>query len=686
MKWVELNRWALRLGRSLCAAGLALWWSTAVAAPPPLPVTSGEYKLPAAIDPTVTPDMATELWAQVWQPASGGPYPLLVLLHGNHATCGHYDASLGIRIDDNTDYTYTGTCPPGYVVAPSHMGYAYVAQDLAAQGFVVVSINANRGVNAAPGVAGDEGLNLRRGRLILRHLQYLAELNAGTTLPPPGSSVTLLGMLQFSHVGLMGHSRGGEGARAAVDQYKELRSPWPARIGPVSFEAMFEIAPVDGQTSRTLDAEEMAWNVLIGGCDGDVYDWEGVRVFDRMLDQAAEVRSVPKSTLLVYGANHNFFNTEWQESDASGCINQPRYYARKGGDLQRRTAYATLLDFMAAHLGAAAVPRRAVGFDPSYPLDSALPRSTTYARGFTATPKAAANFVVDDFDRPTGTSTAGVASLAHGLATYVHGPAGSSAHQPPQTAALLGWSGAGPGVYFQTNAAAAGASRDVTGYSALEFRVMLQCPSPDCRQAVARGGDVDFSIALAGPDDHLSAPVTLKSVATVRWAGGTYAPMEMLQTVRIPLSAFAGFDSAAFRGVRFTFDQTASRAVYIGNVRLTQAAAGPGGAAAPAAVPAGGARTPVATNDVNRVVAIRRVAPETVEVELGSSRAFPIGGALPELRLGATVSRLSRGVPGANDRLVFSFPAADFDRVAPGAAVSLRIGGAAGWSFGGLVK
>jgi hypothetical protein len=666
------------------------------AAPAAVPVSTGEYKLPATVDPMVATDLATELWARVWQPTSGGPYPLVVFLHGNHGTCGHFDATLGIRIDDNTEYTYSGTCPPGYVVAPSHMGYAYVAADLAAQGYVVVSINANRGVNAAPGVPGDDGLNLRRGRLVLRHLEYLAALNAGTKSPPAGSTVALLGMLDFAHLGLMGHSRGGEGMRAAVTQYDDRGSPWPALVGPAVFEGLFEIAPVDGQTSRTLNATEMAWNVLIAGCDGDVYDWEGVRVYDRMLALTGESQRLPKSTFLVWGANHNFFNSEWQESDTTSCINQRRFYTRRGGDAQRGTSYATLLDFMLAHVGPGKIGSRALSFDPSYPLNKTLPRTTTYARGFTPTPVQAANFVVDNFDRTTGTSTEGVANESHGLQTYQHGPAGASAHEPTQRAALLRWTTAGAGTWFQTNATAAGASVNVSGYPALEFRVMLQCPSPGCVARVAKGGDVDFSIALANAAGALSAPVTLKSKAVVRWPGGTFQPMEMLQTVRVPLAAFAGFDPGDFRGVRFTFDRTASRAVYVADVRLTQTPAGPGGllASAPDSsedpADAGPNRTP-ALNEINQIVAIHAHAasPEraaTVEIELSSSRTFPVGGALAELRLGSHLSTLSRMPPGATDRLVFSFPADEFAAIPGGVPVSLRIGGATPWSFGTLVK
>lgn len=151
----------------------------------PFTTTSSEYKLPASIDPDVATELATELWARVYRPVdlSGAPFPLLVFLHGNHATCGRFEGAGPGRFDINVQYTFTGTCPPGFVVVPSHAGYAYLADRLASWGYIVVSINANRGVNAAPGVFDDRGLNLRRGRLVLKHLQRLSEWNAAGGAP-----------------------------------------------------------------------------------------------------------------------------------------------------------------------------------------------------------------------------------------------------------------------------------------------------------------------------------------------------------------------------------------------------------------------------------------------------------------------------------------------------------------------
>jgi hypothetical protein len=167
------------------AAALLLGWGSPARAvdlavdtgPGPLAIASAEYRLPAAVDPSVARKVATELWARVYRPAelSRPPYPVLVFLHGNHDTCGYLDRDLGMRFDDDSTYTDTGRCPPGYVVVPSHGGFGYVARRLAAWGFVVVSINANRGINVADGVAGDESLDLRRGRLVLRHLVVLPQ-------------------------------------------------------------------------------------------------------------------------------------------------------------------------------------------------------------------------------------------------------------------------------------------------------------------------------------------------------------------------------------------------------------------------------------------------------------------------------------------------------------------------------
>ena len=656
-------------------------------------VLTGEYKLPASFDPEVTTELETEEWARVWRPQQDGVYPLVIFLHGNHGTCGRFDPVHNVRIDDDSTYTFTGTCPSGYVVTPNHRGYDYMAEDLASHGYVVVSINANRGVTAAPGDFDDEGLNLRRGRLILRHMEFLSQWNANGGAPE-SLGFQLTGLLDFKHVGLMGHSRGGEGVRAAVAQYKDAGSPWPARIGPVNFEAMFEIGPVDGQTSRILDNTGMQWNVLLPGCDGDVGDLEGLKPYDRGLKITTEKKAFNKSTFQVFGANHNFYNTEWQLSDSDGCSGEtPLFGPYKGSKAQRTTSHETLIPFFLAHLGTHAKSRKAQLFDPSYPLSAKLNAVTRYARGYSPAPRAGDNFIVDNFDMATGTSSENVPDDHSGLSLYIHG-AGSPNDDPTQRAATVNW--ASPGGFLQVNAASAGNSIDVSAYPTLEFRVALRCTGSTCTKNPDPTGDVDFSVALADSANDLSAPMILKDVAAVyRPAGSTFwGDQTIPQTVRIPLSDFSGANPANIRGVRFSFDRTTAASIYLENVRFTRAGTGPGGL--PDALPPGMMRANAAIPfrlehaDSNAITSIRPArlpsGAAVIEIELTSSRAFPITDALPVLVVGDRSYRVSRILPGKPSRIIFTLSAADYGALANGADVTLRIGGAQPWQFGALRK
>jgi hypothetical protein len=80
----------------------------------------------------------------------------------------------GEHFDINVQYTFTGTCPAGYIPVPSHAGYAYFAERLASPWLYRGIHQREPGINAAPGILGDRGLNLARGRLVLRHLQQLS--------------------------------------------------------------------------------------------------------------------------------------------------------------------------------------------------------------------------------------------------------------------------------------------------------------------------------------------------------------------------------------------------------------------------------------------------------------------------------------------------------------------------------
>ncbi|MBI3680895.1 MAG: hypothetical protein HY235_10920 [Acidobacteria bacterium] len=143
-------------------AGVACAQSPDPSAPGPLPVTNTFYRFNAVQIPTIP--YPVDIWATVWHPdgLAGGPYPLLLFLHGNHGIC----RQPGTKFDFGTTLT-PPLCPAGFEETPNHLGYDYIASRLAGYGYIVASISANA-VNVRPNG------NAERGRLTQEHLRYCA--------------------------------------------------------------------------------------------------------------------------------------------------------------------------------------------------------------------------------------------------------------------------------------------------------------------------------------------------------------------------------------------------------------------------------------------------------------------------------------------------------------------------------
>ena len=567
----------------------------------PLPTASGEYDLGAQIDNLVLPgcqptsgyDCKVDVRAHVYYPQTlTGTYPVIIFLHGNHGTCGTPDPGLpgDPRNDDRSDYTGTGTCPAGYIESPSYLGYDYMAFRLASYGYIVASIDANRGITAGPGLPGDSGLIKARGIMVLRHLQNLSMWNrhGGT---PAGVGVELQGHLDFSNTGMMGHSRGGDGVRAAYNDYIASGSIWPGMIeDPITFKGVFEIAPVDflGNNSKGV-----AWNIIAGLCDGDVSDIEGIHPYDRDILPPFETNQTQKSSIMIWGANHNFFNSQWQISDASSLsppypadctgAGQAALFPVSPGSLQQRlTTMTSLMAFFRGNVGSGADPNFNRNFNPWWGIPATVtdetgmmqPYPTTADRGFTPQSPSKSLKTLPGRRVPAAMDFPNDASNI----TIVHGTVPN--HDPSLRAGRISWTTGGPGTYFQTNWTAVGTGKFLTGYTTLELRVSRQSSSLNPTTPT------DFSISLQSPDHITRGSVKLSSYMDPNFVGqpGHQSYLQgpvgssdgglhpILQTVRIPLRDFPGFATVLgtqVHGIRLTFDQTNSGAIYVANIRLS---------------------------------------------------------------------------------------------------------------------
>ncbi|HJR40317.1 MAG TPA: hypothetical protein VJ819_18190 [Nocardioidaceae bacterium] len=247
--------------------------------PGPFQVTSSDYRLPGFTVRRMP--RPVEMLGHVVRPADGqlaADAPLVLFLHGRHDFC--YDP------DGSGRFSFRWPCRNGTRPVPSHLGYDYVQRLLAGQGFVTVSVAAN-GINAQDDRALDGGAEAR-ARLVRRHLRQWVDWAEDDRYPVDLDSVVLVG-----------HSRGGEGVNRA-SLVTSLGAPY--RIA-----GQVLLAPTNFARQTTAYVPTIT---VLPYCDGDVVDLQGQSYTDLARDLTRDDTSL-KSSVLVMGANHNYFNTEW---------------------------------------------------------------------------------------------------------------------------------------------------------------------------------------------------------------------------------------------------------------------------------------------------------------------------------------------------------------------------------------
>lgn len=212
---------------------------------------------------------------------AAGPFPVVLFLHGRHGTC--YDGR-GIDDDDCAN------------PIPSFRGYEYISRNLVSHGYAVISVDANDINDHDSGPSNGDTGGLARSMLVVRHLDEFRTINAAG-----GQGLdALIGKLDMSEIGIMGHSRGGEGVNQTVLYNR-------AQPEPHNITAVFSLAPTDYNTQTVSRVNFVA---LAGYCDGDVEDLMGNFAYDTSRYAVAN-DPYPKFQLIPMGANHNYYNTVW---------------------------------------------------------------------------------------------------------------------------------------------------------------------------------------------------------------------------------------------------------------------------------------------------------------------------------------------------------------------------------------
>jgi len=239
-------------------------------------------------------------------------FPVLLFQHGRHSSCsttGDADGSESSGTDCEAD---------GLVPIRSDLGYDYIAENLASHGYVVISINVND-INSQDSASNDRGIT-SRAELILHHLNIFRDINASATSAYATDTLgndfsVLTGRMDFHHVGLMGHSRGGNGVAKTIIYNRDERfdDPTTAFDDPHDIVAVFALAPTDFNSELPTNT---AFATLAPYCDGDVSTLHGTWQYDNVRYSDAD-SSGPQFQINALGANHNFYNDYWFNDDAS---------------------------------------------------------------------------------------------------------------------------------------------------------------------------------------------------------------------------------------------------------------------------------------------------------------------------------------------------------------------------------
>tara|TARA_B100000929_G_scaffold115778_1_gene91903 strand:- start:411 stop:2330 length:1920 start_codon:yes stop_codon:yes gene_type:complete len=216
--------------------------------------------------------------ARVWYPDGAGPFPLVLVVHGNH------------NMKDFSD-----------------PGYDYLGELLATRGYILASVDENF-ING-----GIRGENDARGWFLLKHLETFEGFNQEAGNPFEGK-------VDMDNIALIGHSRGGEAVANAAAFNRLAYYPDDASLEfsfDYSIKGIISIAPVDGQylpTGRKVVVEDVSYLTFHGSHDGDVTSFHGLRIYDRLKFNKSDLFNF-KSAIYVYRANHGQWNTVWGSHD-----------------------------------------------------------------------------------------------------------------------------------------------------------------------------------------------------------------------------------------------------------------------------------------------------------------------------------------------------------------------------------
>ncbi|WP_293902684.1 hypothetical protein [Phenylobacterium sp.] len=505
---------------------------------------------------------AFPIQGRVWAPKGPGPFPLVLIVHGNHSM---------ERFSDG--------------------GYAYLGELLASQGFITVSVDENF-INSS--AADDVDLlktrhgeeNDARAWLLLQHL---AQWRAWSDDP----AHPMHGKVDFDRLALVGHSRGGEAVATAAAFNRLAAYPddatLPFRFG-FNIRAVAAIAPVDGQykpRDRPTPLKDVDYFVIHGSLDGDLTSFMGQAQYERATFSPGFDGF--KASLYVKGANHGQFNTSWGRND----LGAPHDFLLDERPIlppeaQRQVMKVYLSAFLRAALNGQdgyrallADPRAGARWLPPVVLVGNYADSRT-------TPLATFD---EDLDPATG-ADATIRLIGHNLSVHRETYGKLKFHDLDTQIAIVAWdervhrAGAAYGLEFTTPRALAAGSSVVFAAADADTSTLpegFKPPKEKKDKAKPKSADgLDWTVVLTDAggrearvplsSDERLYPRIVGRTRRAPWIDFDPASELVLRRFRLPVAAFARanpqLDLSQVRSLRFDFDRSPRGAVALDDIGI----------------------------------------------------------------------------------------------------------------------
>ena len=496
--------------------------------------------------------------------AGSGPFPVVVILHGTHPGC------------PEIDHVDRWPCDPADE-RPNYQGFGYLAEHLAANGYVALAININ-GENTFG--FGEPTPGERLQQIVDRHLRALAAAAAGGENK---LGVDLKGKADTHRLAMVGHSRGGEMALMLAKD-SEMGAGGADGYGPVA--GVLQIAPSPGFVDPA-DGSPVPVAMILPLCDGDVVNQDGQKLYEGAR-LAPEQQSWVASVFLDQ-ANHNYFNSTLG-GDPFGPLGRLDCDPRLDAPAQQRFLGDYAIDFLATLFGSDSAARDAksrLGLDADLPAPAEL---YGLASRVAVLPKAAERSVIftPAAAGELGTNRLGGAVVAQGVTLFFC----EAGHYTPTTRpdlepcrrsnvvvpgdpalAVVSWQEPGAALRFDIPQG----KGDFSQAAAISLRAAvdpLAEINPESQHQAFTVQLTDGAGQTAAVHTRPAEPALQYPIGQLEddpvFEGGLFGGRVPLTIVRMPLRDFAGVDLSDIREIALVFDRTPGGSLFMADLEVVR--------------------------------------------------------------------------------------------------------------------